>query len=260
LSRQRGPLVPGVRHHPPKPAASQRRHDRARLIALERQFVPLLVAGLLPILLLPLTAKGDLAGRILLAAMITLLSVQALRSLPRLASGRHAGILLVLYRGIAALSCIGCWVPVPTSSWPNAAVRLLVLSSMALFFLISSLRLVHLLARVPRVNLEVLAGAAAGYLLLGLTGGVIATATEVLQPGSFSVAHGGGHEMMMDRLTYFSFITIGGLGYGDILPTNALGERFAILLSVASTLYLTVLMGLLLGRLLASGAMDPPNP
>jgi hypothetical protein len=82
----------------------------------------------------------------------------------------------------------------------------------------------------------------------------------VLQPGSFSVAHGGGHEMMMDRLTYFSFITIGGLGYGDILPTNALGERFAILLSVASTLYLTVLMGLLLGRLLASGAMDPPNP
>ena len=55
MSRQRGPLVPGVRHHPPKPAASQRRHDRARLIALERQFVPLLVAGLLPILLLPLT-------------------------------------------------------------------------------------------------------------------------------------------------------------------------------------------------------------
>ncbi|MFN9695117.1 MAG: ion channel [Synechococcaceae cyanobacterium] len=248
-------------HPPPKPADSRQgqRHDRARLIALERQFVPLLVACLLPILLLPLTAKGDLGGRALLATMITLLSVQVLRTLPRISLDRHAGLRLMLYRGIAALSSLGCWVPVPTNAWPNPALRLLVLCSMALFFLTSSLRLVNLLARVPRVNLEVLAGAAAGYLLLGLTGGVVATATQVLQPGSFSVVHGSGHELVMDRLTYFSFITIGGLGYGDILPTNALGERFAILLSVSSTLYLTVLMGLLLGRFLASGAADSPN-
>ena len=151
-----------MRHLPPKPAVSGHRHDRARLIALERQFVPLLVACLLPILLLPLTAKGDLGGRVLLATMITLLSVQVLRTLPRIALDRHAGLRLVLYRGIAALSCVGCWLPVPVNAWPNPALRLLVLCSMALFFLISSLRLVNLLARVPRVNLEVLAGAAAG--------------------------------------------------------------------------------------------------
>jgi voltage-gated potassium channel len=249
-----------VRHLPPNPAAARHRHDRARLIALERQFLPLLVACLLPILLLPLTAKGNLGGRVLLATMITLLSVQVLRTLPRIALDQHAALRLVLYRAIAALSCVGCWLPVPANAWPNPALRLLVLCSMALFFLISSLRLVNLLARVPRVNLEVLAGAAAGYLLLGLTGGVVATATEVLQPGSFSVVRGGGHELVLDRLTYFSFITIGGLGYGDILPTNATGERFAILLSVSSTLYLTVLMGLLLGRFLASGAADSPKP
>jgi hypothetical protein len=248
-----------VSHTPPKPAASRQRLDRARLIAVERQFVPLMGACLLPILLLPVTAKGDLGGRVLLATMFTLLSVQVLRTLPRIALDRHAGLRLVLYRAIAGLSCVASWFPVPTNAWPNPAVRLLVLCSMALFFLISSLRLVNLLARVPRVNLEVLAGAAAGYLLLGLTGGVVATVTEALKPGSFSVVHGAGHELMMDRLTYFSFITIGGLGYGDILPTNALGERFAILLSVSSTLYLTVLMGLLLGRFLASGAADSPK-
>ena len=55
-----------------------------RLIALERQFLPLLVACLLPILLLPVTATGHLAGRVLLAVMLTVLIVQALRTLPRL--------------------------------------------------------------------------------------------------------------------------------------------------------------------------------
>ena len=44
--------------------------DRARLIALERQFLPLLIACLLPILLLPFTAKGGLIGRALLAVML----------------------------------------------------------------------------------------------------------------------------------------------------------------------------------------------
>ena len=244
-------------HHPPAPVDPRRwQPDRARLIALERQFLPLLVACLLPILLLPVTASGGLAGRCLLAVITTVLSVQALRTLPQISSGMRAGSRLMLFRGLAVVGSLGCWLPVPTGSWPHPAVHLLVIWSLALFFLLSSLRLVALLARVPRVNLEVLAGAAAGYLLLGLTGGILATATEVLRPGSFSSIHGNGHEMLVDRLTYFSFITIGGLGYGDILPSNALGERFAILLSVASTLYVTVLMGLLLGRFLASGAFD----
>jgi voltage-gated potassium channel len=245
-----------VPQQPSRPSDQRWPNDRARLIALERQFLPLLAASLLPILLLPFTAKGHLMGRALLAGMITLLSAQALRSLPRIATGPRTGLRLLLFRGLAAISLWGCWLPVPTGSWPSPAVRLLVLWALALFFLISSLRLVALLAQVPRVNLEVLAGAAAGYLLLGLTGGMVATATEVLRPGSFSVPRGSGHEMLVDRLTYFSFTTIGGLGFGDILPGNALGERFAILLSVASTLYLTVLMALLLGRFLASGVFD----
>lgn len=256
MRRQRFPAVP---QQPPGSAERSGHPDRVRLIALERQFLPLLVACLLPILLFPVTAKGHLAGRVLLGVMLTVLIIQALRTLPRLWFDGRAGLWLMLFRSLGALSCIGCWLPVPTNSWPSPAVRLVVLWAVSLFFLISSLRLVALLAQVPRVNLEVLAGAAAGYLLLGLTGGMVATATEVLQPGSFSRVHGGGHELLLDRLTYFSFITIGGLGYGDIVPTNALGERFAVLLSVASTLYLTVLMGLLLGRFLASGAADGPR-
>ena len=62
--------------------------------------------------------------------------------------------------------------------------------------------------------------------------------------------------MLLDRLTYFSFVTIAGVGYGDVLPANAVGERFVILLSVASTLYVALLVGLLLGRFIASEEVE----
>lgn len=230
--------------------------DRAGLIRLEKQFVPLLISSLLPILLLPMTATPGRLGMGVLALLVAILILQCFRTLPKLRSGVRVQARLVLFRTLGLLGLIGIWTPVANGSWPHPAMRLVVLWVLAIFFLMASIRLVALLARVPRVNVQVLAGAGAGYVLLGITGGVLATATEVLQPGTFSFSHPGGPQMLMDRLTYFSFITIGGLGYGDILPANALGERFAIVLSVASTLYMSLLMGLLLGRFLASGALD----
>ncbi|MGB7565039.1 MAG: hypothetical protein WBM08_09830 [Prochlorococcaceae cyanobacterium] len=84
------------------------------------------------------------------------------------------------------------------------------------------MRLVRLLARVPRVNAQVMAWAAAGYLLLGFTGGVLATATEVFKPGSFLLGHLANQQLLYDRLTFFSFVTITGLGCGDVVPSNAI--------------------------------------
>ena len=104
-----------------------------------------------------------------------------------------------------------------------------------------------------------MAGAAAGYLHLGLTGGVLATATQVMVPGSFNLGEAASHQLVLDRLTYFSFVTIAGIGFGDVVPANAVGERFVILLSVASTLYVALLVALLLGRFIASEEVEMLN-
>ncbi|MFZ0406821.1 MAG: potassium channel family protein [Cyanobium sp.] len=226
--------------------------DRDSVVRLERQFVPLLVTVLLPIMLLPQTATGHRLGDALLALVVSLLILQSIRTLGR--AHFRAGLNL-RQRGYA---CFGLfvmallWIPVLRGSWQLPAVKASVLVSLSLFFLITSVRLVRLLARVPRVNAQVMAGAAAGYLLLGFTGGVLATATEVYQPGSFLMGHLAHPQLLLDRLTYYSFITIAGLGYGDVVPGNAIGERFAILLSVSSTLYVALLVGLLMGRFIAS--------
>lgn len=225
---------------------------KARLAHLERQFVPLLITVLLPILVLPETATGHRLGDALLALVVSVLILQSIRTV-----GRHGSLVdqmfnHQIYVTFGLLVMLLLWIPVVWGSWQLPAIKAAVMASLSLFFLITSVRLVRLLARVPRVNAHVMAGAAAGYLLLGFTGGVLATATEVFRPGSFLMGHLAHQQLLLDRLTYYSFVTIAGLGYGDVVPGNAIGERFAILLSVSSTLYVALLVGLLMGRFIAS--------
>lgn len=222
-----------------------------RWLRIERQFVPLLITTLLPILLLPSTASGDQTSRGLLFILLALLVGQSLRSLPALSptpASRWWQWGHRLLGGLALITAAG-FLPLGASSPASFAALVL---TQALFLLVSSARLIMLLARVPRVNGRVMAGAAAGYLLLGLTGGMLASTTQAFVPGAFLVGRGISREMLLDRLTYYSFVTLGGLGYGDVLPGNAFGERFAILLSISGTLYVVLLVGLLLGRFIAS--------
>ncbi|AFY28822.1 ion channel [Cyanobium gracile] len=201
---------------------------------------------------MPLTATRGWPANVLLALVFNLLILQSIQTLPVIAGVTYARLRQEIFRGIGVVGGLGLWVPVAMGTWPGGLFRAVEMVLLSLFFLATSLRLVRLLARVPRVNGLVMAGAAAGYLHLGLTGGVLATATQVLVPGSFSLGAAASHQLLLDRLTYFSFVTIAGVGYGDVLPSNAVGERFVILLSVASTLYVALLVGLLLGRFIAS--------
>lgn len=222
-----------------------------RWLRIERQFLPLLLTTLLPILLLPSTASGDRSSRWLFFSLQVLIILQSLRCLPALSSSPASRRWELGYRLLGGLA-LATNLAFALSGRSGEGAFQAMLVPQALFALMSSVRLILLLARVPRVNGQVMAGAAAGYILLGLTGGVLATATEAFIPGTFLLGISPSRQMMLDRLTYFSFVTLAGLGYGDVLPGNAFGERFAILLSVSGTLYVVLLVGLLLGRFIAS--------
>ncbi|MFN5465347.1 MAG: ion channel [Cyanobacteriota bacterium] len=218
---------------------------------IERQFIPLMIATLLPILLMPSTASGDPRDRWILFGLLALIIIQSLRSLPAISPGRSSQLWLLAYRFVAAVAMVGTFAFIHFGEAATLAFKAMLLPD-ALFFVMTCVRLALLLARVPRVNGQVMAGATAGYLLLGLTGGLLATTTQAFAPGAFLLGGEVSHQMVLDRLTYYSFITLGGLGYGDVLPGNVFGERFAILLSITGTLYVALLVGLLLGRFIAS--------
>lgn len=254
--------VPWLRRSRPQPAELRlqrqaiRRQHQLNIAAVEHQLVLFLLASLLPVLVLP-WANGDGGSleRLVVPVVMTLLVVQSIRTLPRFDSRPIAGRVTKVFQLLGVLSAAGCWLLLVPSFWVLHRSHLLVMALLAAFLTFSAVRLVQMLARVPRVNLQVLAGAAGGYVHLGLTGGVIATMMQHHNPATFNLGHVMDHEGMLERLVYFSYITVSTLGYGDVLPTNLYGERFVVLLSLSSTLYVSLLVALLLGRFVA-----PPEP
>ena len=96
------------------------------------------------------------------------------------------------------------------------------------------------------VSLNVIYASIVVYLLLGLMWSFIFKVVESLQPGSFSVPHqmlGEGRSLF----SYYSFVTITTLGYGDITPIKGAARAFSELEAVAGQIYLVVLVARLVG-------------
>ncbi|MFM8524151.1 MAG: potassium channel family protein [Cyanobacteriota bacterium] len=233
-----------------------RRQHQLNIAAVEHHLVLFLIVSLLPVLVLPWAdSQGNPLERMVLPGTMSLLILQSLWTLPRFDNRPVAGAVARTFQVLGLIALVGCWLLVLPGLADQPGVRVLVMALLAAFLTFSAVRLVQLLARVPRVNLQVLAGAAGGYVHLGLTGGVIATMMQHHDPSSFSLGHMAGHETVLERLLYFSYITVSTLGYGDVLPTNVFGERFVVLLGLCSTMYVSLLVALLLGRF-----VSPPEP
>jgi voltage-gated potassium channel len=234
--------------------------EERRLLRLEPQFVPFLIASLLPVLTLPYAnSTGTPLERLVTPVVMTVLVAQSLRTLPRVDGTPLSRYGTRLFQLLGILGAAGCWLDQLPAIWAQIPVRMAVMTVLSLFLTLSAIRLVRLLARVARVNVKVLAGAAAGYVHLGLTGGVVASLIQLMHPGTFAFGTYGSfdrHEDVLERLIYYAYVTASSLGYGDVLPANAFGERFSVLLSLASTLYMSLLVGLVLSRYIATQGIE----
>jgi Ion channel len=100
-----------------------------------------------------------------------------------------------------------------------------------------------LLAQVFRagpVNSYRVQGAIAVYLLFGAGWAHAYHLTAILHPGSFN-APSGNMSTPLDW-TYFSFVTLSTLGYGDITPVHPIARVLAAGEALAGQLYLAVLI------------------
>ena len=84
------------------------------------------------------------------------------------------------------------------------------------------------------------------YILIGTIWVLFYTPVIALDPHAFSVPildEGGAYH----TLTYFSYITLTTLGYGDISPVSNLARNLAVLEALTGTLFLAVLISRLVG-------------
>lgn len=97
-----------------------------------------------------------------------------------------------------------------------------------------------------KVDANIIYASIVTYLLIAIMWSFIFKIIETLQPGSFFTP-----EHILDKegalFTYYSFVTITTLGYGDITPVKDVARAFAALEAVIGQIYLVVLVARLVG-------------
>jgi hypothetical protein len=113
------------------------------------------------------------------------------------------------------------------------------------YFTFNSL-IVWLLARfifaASAVDRDVLYAAVATYILIG---GVFITlygTIETLRPGSFLDTAFPDRPIVWQQLSYYSYVTLTTVGYGDILPRSMWARSLATVEAVSGVLYTTIIM------------------
>ncbi len=102
------------------------------------------------------------------------------------------------------------------------------------------------------VSGDAIFGAVCGYLLLGIIWGLLYSSAETASPGSFAMPPSSGAHAVavrLDRgdLSYYSFITLATVGYGDVTPITPLARTLAWMEAITGQFYLAILVAGLVG-------------
>ncbi|TAJ43411.1 potassium channel family protein [Methanofollis fontis] len=106
-----------------------------------------------------------------------------------------------------------------------------------------------------RLTDDMIFGAVAIYLLMGITWANAYSVAAAISPETFMLSGGGGPGgiMVFSDFLYFSFITLTTVGYGDITPLTAPVRSLAYLEAISGSLFMAVFIARLIGSL-SSGA------
>jgi hypothetical protein len=97
------------------------------------------------------------------------------------------------------------------------------------------------------VTPEIVAGALASYVMIGLTWAIAFGVVETRWPGSIHFA-GDNPEVRLSDLLYFSYVSLLTIGYGDITPVSAAARTLVVLERLLGMAFTTVLLAVLVAK------------
>lgn len=204
-----------------------------------------------------ISATGSAGRGAMLALSISLLLAGSLA-----VGGRRGAKVFFLAMVVPAL----CFEVVAFSFWTdelavcNHGVRIVFVA-----FLIVQV-LMHLFNPV-RVTFDTLCASMCVYLLVGLLWMNVFMIIETLRPGSYVMtircenATAGliGEAERSMRMLYFSFTTITGVGYGDIVPATNAARMFAVMEALVGQSYLLIMVSRLVGLHVSQNPVKTPT-
>jgi voltage-gated potassium channel len=201
-------------------------------------FLFLFIGLLLMLLVMPLTDSMGLGGRYsltLLFALFMLVSVWSMAASRK--KFQFGAVLVTAICVVAALEAVR----------PSPRLEALGLVLLLVFIGLSSAIAARNVFIWHRADLNSLLGAFCVYLQLGLIWAVLYRLLHELGLADFAGSIAGNSSQMFPDLIYFSFVTLGSLGYGDILPVGHLARTLAYLETVIGQFYLAVMVASLVG-------------
>jgi len=130
-------------------------------------------------------------------------------------------------------------------------MELLIYMLYGLFIITVTIAIVIGVVKSKKVTGNIICGAIAAYLMIGLSGAFLALIIETLQPGSFLLGREVlPHEGLANTLIYYSMVSLSTIGYGDITPNLPIARSISLAIGLIGQVYLTVLVAMLVGKFL----------
>jgi Ion channel len=198
------------------------------------------LAAMVAIIVVPALGPVGLPGRLLGDALVSLMLISGAATV----ADRPRAVLIVSVIMVAALL-------VRWASWLFPTADLAVwreISTLVTLVALCCVVLALVLRRGP-ITTRRIEGAIAVYLLLGFSWAQAYELVALWHPGAFTGAVDGRGSLPW---TYYSFVTLTTMGYGDIMPVHPLARAGAVLEALTGQLYLTIMLARLVSLELQS--------
>ncbi|MEI6153025.1 MAG: potassium channel family protein, partial [Deltaproteobacteria bacterium] len=171
------------------------------------------------------------AGRLLVDIFFTLLLIAGIASV-----SEHRGAFITM-AGVSVLALGLRWTGTLIAS---PVLDILNYSASITTIILFSIMILSRVLKNGPITVHRILGAIVVYLLFGLAWANAYGLIEYLSPGAFkgALTPSGG----FSSFTYFSFITLATLGYGDITPVHPVARSLAAAEAILGQLYLAILI------------------
>lgn len=169
-----------------------------------------------------------------------------------IASGSRSKLAFLL----VSFALVSVWL---NQLWPKECPAFTFILPAVAFLGVVIASLLGFIVRAKRVDANVLCAGISIYLILGFLWGLAYTLVAQVNPDAFSYNTPGTATTMSGfTATYFSFMTLMTVGYGDITPTADVARMLAMLEAMTGTLFFGVMIARLVSLYTTSGQVHLP--